>query len=61
MRMKMLSVLVTLGLAAMSAQAVVTDKMIESDAKSTGDVLSWGVGTEGQRYSPLKRAQLWVL
>ncbi|MBP6337763.1 MAG: PQQ-dependent methanol/ethanol family dehydrogenase [Vitreoscilla sp.] len=55
MRMKMLSVLVTLGLAAMSAQAVVTDKMIESDAKSTGDVLSWGVGTEGQRYSPLKQ------
>ena len=55
MRMKMLSVLVTLGLAALSAQAVVTDKMIESDAKSTGDVLSWGVGTEGQRYSPLKQ------
>ncbi len=55
MRMKLLSVMVTLGLSAMAAQAVVTDKMIESDAKSTGDVLSWGVGTEGQRYSPLKQ------
>ncbi|HEX4917124.1 MAG TPA: PQQ-dependent dehydrogenase, methanol/ethanol family, partial [Limnobacter sp.] len=28
--------------------------MIQNDAKSTGDVLSWGIGTEGQRYSPLK-------
>ncbi|HNA04388.1 MAG TPA: methanol/ethanol family PQQ-dependent dehydrogenase, partial [Rhodocyclaceae bacterium] len=24
-------------------------------AKSTGDVLSWGIGTEGQRYSPLSQ------
>jgi len=54
MRLKLLSVLVTLGLAAMGAQAVVTDQMIESDAKSTDDVLSWGIGTQGQRYSPLK-------
>jgi len=55
MRMKLLSVMVTLGLSAMAAQAVVTDQMIENDAKSTGDVLSWGVGTQGQRYSPLKQ------
>ncbi|MBL0147253.1 MAG: PQQ-dependent methanol/ethanol family dehydrogenase [Ideonella sp.] len=54
MRLKLLSVLVTLGLAAMGAQAVVTDQMIENDAKSTDDVLSWGIGTAGQRYSPLK-------
>tara|TARA_Y100000815_G_C13332190_1_gene496452 strand:- start:849 stop:2570 length:1722 start_codon:yes stop_codon:yes gene_type:complete len=36
------------------ASANVTDAMIQNDAKSTGDVLSWGIGTEGQRYSPLK-------
>jgi len=54
MRLKLLSVLVTLGLAAMGAQAVVTDQMIENDAQSTDDVLSWGLGTQGQRYSPLK-------
>ena len=46
--------LVTLGLASLGAQAVVTDQMIENDAKSTSDILSWGLGTQGQRYSPLK-------
>ena len=35
--------------------AGVTDAMIEKDAATTGDVLSWGMGTEGQRYSPLKQ------
>jgi alcohol dehydrogenase (cytochrome c) len=54
MRIKLLSLLVTLGVASMGAHAVVTDQMIENDAKSTGDVLSWGIGTQGQRYSPLK-------
>jgi len=55
MRVKLLSLMVTLGLASAAAHAVVTDQMIQNDAKSTGDVLSWGVGTEGQRYSPLKQ------
>ncbi|NDY90182.1 PQQ-dependent methanol/ethanol family dehydrogenase [Ideonella livida] len=55
MRVKLLSLLVSLGMAATAAQAVVTDQMIENDAATTGDVLSWGVGTEGQRYSPLKK------
>ena len=54
MKLKLLSLLVTLGIASMGAQAVVTDKMIENDAASTGDVLSWGIGQQGQRYSPLK-------
>ncbi|MBL8485263.1 MAG: methanol/ethanol family PQQ-dependent dehydrogenase [Rhodocyclaceae bacterium] len=27
--------------------------MVANDAKTTGDVLSWGMGTEGQRYSTL--------
>lgn len=38
-----------------SAYAGVTTADIENDAKSTGDVLSWGMGTEGQRYSPLTK------
>ena len=58
MKLKLLSLLVPLCLASMGAQAAtppVTDQMIENDAKSTGDVLSWGIGQEGQRYSPLKK------
>ncbi len=35
--------------------AGVTEAMIENDAKSTGDVLSWGMGTQGQRYSTLNQ------
>lgn len=56
MKLKLLSLLVTMSLASLGAQAAapVTDQMIENDAKSTGDVLSWGIGQEGQRYSPLK-------
>ena len=42
-------------LAAAPAMAVVTDKDIENDAKTTGDVLSSGLGTQGQRYSPLAK------
>jgi alcohol dehydrogenase (cytochrome c) len=38
-----------------SVYAGVTTADIENDAKSTGDVLSWGMGTEGQRYSPLSK------
>ena len=38
-----------------SVHAGVTTADIENDAKSTGDVLSWGIGTEGQRYSPLSQ------
>ncbi len=33
--------------------AAVTDAMIENDAKSGGDVLSWGMGQNGQRFSTL--------
>ncbi|WP_318841036.1 PQQ-dependent methanol/ethanol family dehydrogenase [Noviherbaspirillum aerium] len=35
--------------------AGVTDAMIEADAKSTKDVLSWGMGPQGQRYSTLSQ------
>jgi alcohol dehydrogenase (cytochrome c) len=54
MQMRLLSLLVTVALASFGANAAVTDKMIEDDAKTTGDVLSSGLGTQGQRYSPLK-------
>ncbi len=54
MKLKLLSLLITMGMATMGAHAQVTDKMIENDAASTGDVLSWGIGQQGQRYSPLK-------
>lgn len=55
MRFKMITTMVALAMGSMAAQAVVTDKMILDDAKTTGDVLSWGLGTQGQRYSPLKQ------
>ncbi|CAQ71285.1 Quinoprotein ethanol dehydrogenase; PQQ dehydrogenase family [Cupriavidus taiwanensis LMG 19424] len=41
--------------ASVAAQAAVSDAMIENDAKSPGDVLSWGMGPQGQRYSTLAR------
>ncbi|BET25419.1 alcohol dehydrogenase (cytochrome c) [Limnobacter thiooxidans] len=55
MRKTLLSAMVATALAIPAvASATVTDAMIQGDAKSTGDILSWGMGTEGQRYSPLK-------
>jgi alcohol dehydrogenase (cytochrome c) len=55
MQIKMLTAMVMLALGSMSAQAVVTDKTIEDDANTPGDIVSWGIGTQGQRYSPLKQ------
>jgi len=40
---------------ATTALAAVTDSMIENDAKSGNDVLTWGLGTQGQRFSTLKQ------
>ena len=51
MKRKLLSVLVMLATAHVSAQ--VTDAMIAKDAADTESVLSWGMGTQGQRFSPL--------
>lgn len=54
MNRKLLSTLVWMTLAApFAAQAAVTDAMIEKDDKTTNDVLSFGMGQHGQRYSPL--------
>ena len=54
-----LAVLAAMGAAALLgaplAQAQVTDRMIENDAATPGDVLTYGLGTDGQRYSPLKK------
>jgi alcohol dehydrogenase (cytochrome c) len=59
MRPTLLSVLTTLALGAMAATAShaagVTDKMIEDSSKSGNEILSWGLGTQGQRYSALKQ------
>jgi len=54
MRMKLLSVLIPLALTSLSAQATVTEKMIQDSTKTGTEVLSWGLGTQGQRYSVLK-------
>jgi alcohol dehydrogenase (cytochrome c) len=51
-RLSIAAALTCLGIAA--AQAAVTDQMIANDAKTGNDVVSWGLGTQGQRYSPLK-------
>ena len=51
MKRKLLSILVMAACGCASAQ--VTDAMITGDAASTNDVLSWGMGTQGQRHSPL--------
>ena len=40
-------------LACAQAGAQVTDAMIANDAATPEDVLSWGMGTQGQRHSPL--------
>ncbi|MDB5844261.1 MAG: PQQ-dependent dehydrogenase, methanol/ethanol family protein [Polaromonas sp.] len=51
MKRKLLSILVMAATAHAGAQ--VTDAMIGNDAATTGDVLSWGMGTQGQRHSTL--------
>lgn len=38
-----------------AATPPVTDAMIANDAKSSNDVLTWGMGTQGQRFSPLTK------
>ncbi|MDB5883831.1 MAG: PQQ-dependent dehydrogenase, methanol/ethanol family protein [Polaromonas sp.] len=51
MKRKLLSILVMAATAHAGAQ--VTNAMIGADATTPNDVLSWGMGTQGQRYSPL--------
>ena len=51
MKRTLLSLLVLA--AATQAGAQVNDEMISKDAATPDNVLSWGLGTQGQRYSPL--------
>ncbi|HEY1392985.1 MAG TPA: PQQ-dependent dehydrogenase, methanol/ethanol family, partial [Methylibium sp.] len=55
MRLKMLSLLVLMSCASIATQAGVTDQTIENGAKTGSGVLSWGLSTNGERYSPLKQ------
>src|SRR5262245_18307614 len=55
MRLKPLNALIAAAFASTAGAAGVTPQMIENASKDTANVLSWGVGTEGQRYSPLKQ------
>ena len=55
MKLKTTAVLIGMALATLGAQAAVTDQMILNDAKTPGDILSWGLGTEGQRHSTLTK------
>lgn len=57
MRIKPLTLLVALALSSLTTAHAegVTDTMIDNDARTPGDVLSWGIGPQGQRYSPLKQ------
>ncbi len=54
MNFRMATLVLAAAFAAAPASALVNDKMIADDARTGGDVLSWGLGTQGQRYSPLK-------
>ncbi len=51
MKLKLLALLMTAAAAHVSAQ--VTDAMIANDAADESSVLSWGMGTQGQRFSSL--------
>ena len=55
MNKKLLSTLILIAFSAGSTAhaAGITDAMIENDAKTGNDILSYGMGTQGQRYSPL--------
>ncbi|WP_254671472.1 PQQ-dependent methanol/ethanol family dehydrogenase [Janthinobacterium sp. HH104] len=56
MQKKIMGILVGLGLASLAQAADVgnvTNAMLDSTAKNPASVLSFGMGTQGQRYSPL--------
>ncbi|HEX6708448.1 MAG TPA: PQQ-dependent methanol/ethanol family dehydrogenase [Albitalea sp.] len=55
MRAKFLSTLVAMSCASIASQAAVDDRMLEASPGNGAEVLSWGLGTNGQRYSPLKQ------
>jgi alcohol dehydrogenase (cytochrome c) len=52
---KMWAAVAVFGLLQGAAHAVVTQDMIDKDASNPKEILSWGMGTQGQRHSPLKQ------
>ena len=52
MKRSLLSLMIMAATAHVAAQGV-TDAMIANDAATPDNVLSWGLGTQGQRHSPL--------
>jgi alcohol dehydrogenase (cytochrome c) len=55
MRAKLLPTLVALSCASIAGHAAVTDRMLQASPGNGAEVLTWGLGTNGQRYSPLKQ------
>jgi len=57
MKLKLLAALMAVGMGVgnQAAHAVVTQEMVDNAAGDTKEVLTWGMGNEGQRYSPLKQ------
>src|SRR5438105_4773075 len=55
MRVRLLSTLVAMSCTAIASQAAVTDAMLQASPGSGAEVLSCGLGTNGQRHSPLKQ------
>ncbi|HEX6361500.1 MAG TPA: PQQ-binding-like beta-propeller repeat protein, partial [Albitalea sp.] len=55
MRLQLLPLALAMSCCSLAAHAVVTDAMIENAANTGNEVLSWGLGTNGQRHSPLKQ------
>lgn len=59
MQARLLPFLVAMACASLGSQAAsaagVTRQMIDADARTGADVLTWGLGTQGQRYSPLRQ------
>ena len=53
--MKYITIGMLLGAATLAQAASVTTTMLDNAAKDTSSVLSSGMGSEGQRYSPLKQ------
>lgn len=56
--LRMIALAAAMAAASLTATATtppVTDAMIENGAKSTGNVLSWGLSPNGQRFSPLAK------
>lgn len=54
-RLATCTLMVSAALSAPLAGAAVNDQDILNDAKTPGDVVSYGLGPQGQRFSPLSK------